>query len=120
MRNESARSIVKPHGHACIHQQDQIIGFLKSYGRLSLSELIHAWICLSAEHKRKLATIRTSRDIIFNISDGYVNLPGSETGRPVKEVERITREIVTTQCKYCGTPIHLDSTKCPNCGANLK
>jgi rubrerythrin len=51
-------------------------------------------------------------------------MPESEKVEPdkkveFKEVERITREIATTQCKYCGSRIPINSIKCPNCGANL-
>jgi len=105
-------------------RQDQMIGFLKTYGRISLQELATRMGMNVDEVEKELTTIRTERDTVFTISNGYVNMPGSETGEPdkkveFKEVERITKEIAMTQCKYCKSAIPINSVKCPNCGANL-
>jgi len=107
-----------------IKQQDRIIGFLKVYGRISLVELASRMGMTVDAAEKELTAIRTGRDIVFTISDGFVIMPGSEKSEPAKkvefrEVERITREIATTQCKYCGSAIPVNSIKCPNCGANL-
>lgn len=72
------------------------------------------------ETDQRLASIRGSRDIVFSISEGIVNMPGFERSRPIKEVEKITREVTTVACKYCGGLIPMGSTSCPECGANLK
>ncbi len=105
-------------------RQDQMIGFLKTYGRISLPELASRMGMTAEEVEKELTMIRSERNVIFTISNGFVIMPESVTGEPskkveFKEVERITREIATTQCKYCGSVIPVNSIKCPNCGANL-
>jgi len=116
MQLSSAEKITK--------RQDQIIGFIKTYGRISLSELASRMGMTVDQMEKELTTIRTERDVAFTISDGFVIMSGSETGEPskqveFKEVERITKEIATIKCKYCGSSIPVNSLKCPNCGANL-
>lgn len=107
-----------------IKQQDQIIGLLKVYGTISLAELASRMGMTVDAVEKELTAIRVGRDVVFTISNGFVIMAGSEKTEPAKnvefrEVERITREIATTQCKYCGSAIPVNSTKCPNCGANL-
>jgi len=105
-------------------QQDRIIGFLKVYGTISLAELASRMGMTVDALEKELTAIRVGRDVVFTISNGFVIMAGSEKTEPPKnvefrEVERITREIATTKCRYCGSVIPVNSTKCPNCGANL-
>jgi len=101
-------------------KENQIIGLVKAYGRISLDELAARMNMSAPETERTLASLRVKRDVIFSIQDGYVVMPGSERTRPLKEIEKITREIVTTQCAYCGSLVPVTSKKCPECGAQLK
>jgi hypothetical protein len=103
-----------------ILQEERVVGLLKTYGRISLVDLSNRLSLTVADTERYLASIRGSRDIVFSISDGTVIMPGFERSRPVKEIEKITREVVTVSCRYCGALIPMGSTVCPECGASLK
>jgi hypothetical protein len=103
-----------------ILQEERVVGLLKAYGRISLVDLSNRLSLTVADTERYLASIRGSRDIVFSISDGTVIMPGFERSRPVKEIEKITREVVTVSCRYCGALIPMGSTVCPECGASLK
>jgi len=98
-------------------KENQIIGLVKAYGRINLDDLAVRMNMSVPETERKLASLRARRDIVFSIHDGYVVMPGSERKRPVKEIEKITREIVTMQCTFCGSLIPATSKQCPECGA---
>lgn len=67
-----------------------------------------------------LAKIRGSHDVVFSIFDGIVVMPGFERSRPIKEIEKITREVLTVSCKYCSALIPMGSTSCPECRTILK
>ncbi len=107
-------------GEREIELENRLIGFLKSYGRISLIELSTRLGLSPMDTERLLASIRGKRDIVFSISAGHVIMPGYERGRPVKEIEKITREIVTTECKHCGALVPVSSKTCPECGASMK
>ena len=100
--------------------EERIIGMLRSYGRISLVDLSAKLGLTVTQTENCLALIRGCRDVVFSISDGAVIMPGFERSRPVKEVERITREVMTVACKYCGGLIPMGSGSCPECGATLK
>jgi len=102
-----------------IRREEQLIGFLRSYGRISLLDLSNRLGLSVVDLDRYLAHIRGKRDVVFSISDGQVIMPGFERSRPIKEIEKITREVVTIPCKYCGALIPMGSTVCPECGARL-
>jgi len=102
-------------------KENQIIGLIKAYGRISLDELAARMDMSVPDTERTLASVRAKQDIVFSIQDGYVVMPGSERTRPLKEIERITtKEIVTMQCTYCGSSIPITSKECPECGAQFK
>jgi ribosomal protein L40E len=103
-----------------ILREERVMGLLKAYGRISLVDLSNRLGLTVADTERYLASIRGSRDVVFSISDGTVIMPGFERSRPVKEIEKITREVVTVACRYCGALIPMGSTVCPECGASLK
>jgi len=93
---------------------------LKSYRRISLAELSNKLGLSETEMEKRLALIRGTTDIVFSISEGIFNIRGFERSEPIKEVEKITREVVTIPCKYCRSLIPMGSVSCPECGANLE
>jgi hypothetical protein len=103
-----------------IRLEEKILGMLKAYGRISLADLSSKLGLTVTETEQRLASIRGSRDIVFSISDSMIVMPGFERSRPIKEVEKITREVVAVACKYCGGLIPMGSASCPECGASLK
>jgi hypothetical protein len=103
-----------------IRLEEKIIGMLKAYGRISLADLSAKLGLTITETEQRLASIRGCRDVVFSISDGMVLMPGFERSRPIKEVEKITREVVAVACRYCGGLIPMGSASCPECGASLK
>lgn len=102
------------------HKEEQLLGFLKSYGRISLADLSSRLNLSVVDTERYLASIRGKRDVVFSISDGVVIMPGFERSRPIKEIEKITREVVAVPCKYCSALIPMGSSTCPECGAVLR
>lgn len=115
----SGKYIIKLSREREIRREEQLIGFLKSYGRISLLDLSNRLGLSVVDLDRYLAHIRGKRDVVFSISDGQVIMPGFERSRPIKEIEKITREVVAIPCKYCGALIPMGSTACPECGASL-
>lgn len=107
-------------GEREIELENRLIGFLKTYGRISLLELSSRLGLSSIDTERLLASIRGKRDIVFSIFEGHIIMPGYERGRPVKEIEKITREVVTTACKHCGGLIPISSRTCPECMAPMR
>jgi len=107
-------------GERELRREQQVVGLLKAYGRIGMVDLSNRLGLSVMDTERYLASIRGKRDIVFSISDGVVIMPGFERSRPVKEVERITREVLTIACKYCGALIPMGSMACPECGASLK
>lgn len=103
-----------------LRREQQVVGLLKAYGRIGIVDLSNRLGLSVMDTERYLAGIRGKRDIVFSISDGVVIMPGFERSRPVKEVEKITREVLTIACKYCGALIPMGSWTCPECGASLR
>lgn len=103
-----------------VRREEQLIGLLRAYGRISLVDISNRLGLSIIDTERYLASIRGKRDVVFSISNGMVIMPGFERSRPVKEIERITREVVTIACRYCGALIPMGSTVCPECGAGLR
>jgi len=104
-------------------KQTKLKGFVETYHQASIATLA-AKVGLSTQQTEELIVkMKSEGKLNCRIEGGTVTYLGpiqTQTSSPISREVIKEREVVMTECRYCGARSPQTATYCANCGASLK